>query len=101
MVLTKRLADLLTASRALLALPLASLGLAGAADLLPLASLLLLISWFSDLFDGLLARRGGGEPTWVGDHDLEADALVSLGVLVYLVGAGFLEPAYAAGYLLL
>lgn len=101
MVLTKRLADVLTASRALLALVFAWLGLAGASDLLPLASLLLLISWLSDLFDGLLARRSGAGPTWVGDHDLEADALVSLSVLVYLVGAEFLEPVYAAGYLLL
>lgn len=97
----KRLADLLTASRVLLALIFARLGLAGARDSLALAGFLLLTSWISDLFDGALARQSGAGPTWIGDHDLEADVAVSLGVLMYLVGAGFLEPTYSAAYILL
>jgi cardiolipin synthase len=101
MAYAKSLADLLTASRVLLALIFAWLGFAGARDALVLASFLLLASWISDLLDGPLARQSSASPTWIGDHDLEVDFVVSLGVLMYLVGAGFLEPAYAAVYILL
>jgi cardiolipin synthase len=101
MVLAKQLADLLTASRIVLALMFVWLARGSAAELLPLASILLLTSWVSDLLDGALARRSGGMTSWVGDHDLEVDVLVSLGVLAYLVGADYLEPAFAATYLLL
>jgi hypothetical protein len=101
MVLAKQLADLLTASRIALALTFVWLARGNAAELLPLASFLLLTSWVSDLLDGALARRSGGLTSWVGDHDLEVDVLVSLGVLAYLVGADYLEPTFAAAYLLL
>jgi hypothetical protein len=101
MAYAKRLADLLTASRVLIALIFAWLSLVGARDSLMLAGFLLLTSWTSDLFDGALARQSGAGPTWIGDHDLEVDVAVSLGVLMYLVGAGFLEPTYAAVYILL
>jgi len=101
MAYTKRLADLLTASRVGLALIISWLGLAGTRDSLALVGFLLLTSWISDLFDGALARQSGARPTWIGDHDLEADVAVSLGVLMYLVGTGFLAPIHAAIYLLL
>ena len=101
MILSKRLADLLTSSRFMLALVFAWLGLTRAAELLPVASFLLLASWISDLLDGPLALHGRGETTWIGDHDLEADVFVSLGALAYLVGAGFLALVYTAAYLLL
>ena len=101
MEFAKRLADFLTASRVLIALLLTWLGLAGARDSLALAGFLLLISWISDLFDGALARLSGTGSTWIGDHDLEADVTVSLGVLIYLVGTGFLQPNYAVVYILL
>ena len=101
MVYAKHLADLLTASRVLLALIFAWLGLAGARDSLPLAGFLLLASWITDLLDGPLARQSKAGPTWIGDHDLEADVAVSLGLLVYLVGVEYLEPIYAAVYVLL
>lgn len=101
MTLAKPFADLLSVSRALIAVCLMVLGRAAATVLLPVAALLLLASWISDTLDGPLARRGGGQHTWVGDHDLEIDVLVSLGVLTYLVGAGFLAPTYALAYLAL
>lgn len=97
----KSLADLLTASRVLLALIFAWLGFVGARDLLALASFLLLASWISDFLDGPLARKSDAGPTWIGNHDLEVDVAVSLGVFMYLVGAGFLELTYAAVYVLL
>ena len=101
MILAKRFADLLTASRIMVALVIAWLGLLNADWLLPIACFLLLGSWTSDLLDGILARRSGAEPTWIGDHDLEIDVAVSLGVLIYLIGADFLEPAYVGAYVLL
>lgn len=102
LLLAKRLADVLTAGRALLALVLAALGRPGGEELLPVAALVLLGCWCTDLFDGALARRSGvSEQTWIGSHDLEADVLVSLGLLGYLVGSGYLAPVYALVYLLL
>lgn len=102
MLLAKRLADVLTASRGLFALILALLSWQRDSEALPLAALVLLVSWSTDLFDGALARRSGvAHQTWIGDHDLEADVLVSIGVMVYLVGAGFLAPVYALAYVLL
>ncbi|HSR48057.1 MAG TPA: CDP-alcohol phosphatidyltransferase family protein [Anaerolineales bacterium] len=102
MLLAKRLADALTAGRALLALVLAGLSWPRGEELLPVAALVLLACWCTDLFDGALARRSGiSEQTWIGSHDLEADALVSLGVLAYLVGSGYLALVYAMVYLLL
>ncbi len=101
MAYTKRLADLLTGSRVLFALIFAWLGLTGARESLALAGFIILASWITDLLDGPLARQSRAEPTWIGDHDLEVDATVSVGVLVYLVGVGFLEPAYALAYALL
>ena len=101
MAYAKRLADLLTASRVLIALILAWLGIAGARESLALAGFLLLASWITDLLDGPLARQSEADPTWIGDHDLEIDVLVSLGVLAYLVGTGFLDATYAAVYILL
>jgi phosphatidylglycerophosphate synthase len=98
----KRLADSLTAGRALLALALAVLGLSRAPQALSTAALILLACWCTDLFDGALARRSGlAGHSWIGDHDLEVDVLVSLGVLTYLVGSGFLAPLYGLAYLVL
>jgi hypothetical protein len=63
---------------------------------------MLLACWCTDLFDGALARRSGLTGlTWIGGHDLEVDVLASLGVLIYLVGSGFLSPVYALAYLAL
>lgn len=102
MLIAKRLADALTTGRALLAGILFLLGGLGANHMLPTAALILLACWCTDLFDGALARRSGGAgPTWIGDRDLETDVLVSLGVLVYLLGAGYLAPVYALAYLVL
>lgn len=101
MTIVKRLADLLTASRVAIAAALLWLSRLAAADLLAVAAVLLLTAWITDTLDGPLARRSGGASTWIGDHDLEIDVLVSLGVLAYLAGAGFLSPVFALAYLAL
>ncbi len=85
----RNLADLLTVSRVFLALVLVWLGLSIGHSAMPTAILLVVLSWFTDLLDGPLARRDTiSPPTWVGQHDAEADLSTSLGVAAYLVLTG-------------
>jgi hypothetical protein len=52
------------------------------------------------MFDGSIARRSRIQyHTWIGDHDLEVDMFVSLGLLVYLMGAGFFPWWFGGLYL--
>ncbi|MEW5987248.1 MAG: hypothetical protein AB1791_11480 [Chloroflexota bacterium] len=102
MVIVKQAADFITLARAILAFWLAWLGLNQAADSLPLVVWLMIANWTGDSLDGPLARRSRvSYQTWIGAHDLEVDVLVSLGLLAYLVAAGFLSWAAAGLYLLL
>jgi len=98
----KYLADLLTGTRALLAFWLVWLGLNGGAERLAAASVALIAAWTTDILDGPLARRAPQTTqTWLGDHDLEVDVLVSLGVWSYLTLSGFIAPPLAVAYVLL
>lgn len=102
MIVAKQVADLITLSRALLLVAFAWLGLKHGADALPLAALLLVYSWFSDLLDGSLARRSRVYyHSWLGDHDLEVDMAVSVGVLIYLLASGFVSLPVGIAYTLI
>jgi hypothetical protein len=102
MVLVKRIADLLTLTRLAVAVLFVWIGLAAGPSALAMAAWLLMVAWTADSLDGPLARRAPAvAKTWVGDHDLAFDIMVSLGLLGYLVGAGFIAWPYAAAYLLL
>jgi len=102
MIGVKTLADTLTVSRALLGLLILWSGLTGGREALALAASLLILAWLTDVLDGALARRDrSGRQTWVGEHDLQADMSVSLGVLGYLTFAGFVSPGAGVGYLLI
>jgi len=99
MVQTKTLADMLTGARFLLGLYLVWLGLQRGSNAVPTAALILLVSWATDLLDGPLARRDlRRRQTWIGDHDLEADLAVALGVWVYLALAGLISLWLAVAY---
>ena len=96
---TKTLADALTGVRFLLGLYLIWLGWKKGPEAIVPAALALLAAWATDVLDGPLARRDPrGIHTWIGDHDLEADLAVALGVWVYLTLAGFLSPWLAVAY---
>lgn len=100
-MVTKKIADGLTFLRVLTAAAVVWLGLTKSSNGLKGAVLLLLIAWTSDALDGPLARRSDRQyHSWLGDHDLEVDMVVSLGLLSFMVAAGFVEPwvgvAYAA-----
>ncbi len=102
MPLQKQIADLLTASRVLLALSLPWLGFKKGTAGLSSAVWLVVLSWTSDILDGPLARRSRApRQTWVGDHDLQADMVFAVGLLVYLALAGLWSPLVATVYLLI
>lgn len=102
MLVMKQIADLLTMTRAILALLVAWLGLSHGPDVLMLVTWLVILAWTSDVLDGSLARRSRVQyHTWVGDHDLEVDVFFSAGVLFYLVAAGYVDLGLAVAYLLI
>lgn len=99
MVGIKTLADTLTSARFMLGLYLTYLGWRDGAEAVAPATLTLLVAWATDVLDGPLARRDPrGIHTWIGDHDLEADMTVALGVWIYLALAGFLSAWLAVAY---
>lgn len=101
MLVAKQVADLITMVRALLALFLAWLGLSQGAAGLPLAIWTMIIDWSGDALDGPIARRSRVfYHTWIGDHDLQIDMLISAGLLAYMLSAGFVEVWVAGVYLL-
>jgi cardiolipin synthase len=97
----KHVADLVTFARGLLALGLIWLGWSQGSDGLGLAVYLMLVDWTGDVLDGALARRSPDrDQTWIGDHDLEVDITVSVGLVGYMLLAGYMDWRTAAGYLL-
>jgi hypothetical protein len=97
----KRVADIITWTRALLALALPLLGIFQGAKSLQLVIILLIANWTADSVDGVLARRSKTQyKTWIGDHDLEIDMLISIGTLAYLAITGFVIWQIAAIYML-
>ena len=105
----KKLADLLTASRALIAILIVALSLEGKGAL-PLVILLIILGWTTDILDGRLARRarsdGSAEPssgeyaTWLGEHDFLLDMTMVFASLLYLTASGFIDLQLALGYTL-
>lgn len=90
MLVAKQVADLITFSRGLMAFVLAWLGIQAGAVAFPFVVWIMFADWVGDLLDGSIARRSRSYyHTWIGDHDLEIDMFVSLGLLVYLMGAGY------------
>jgi phosphatidylglycerophosphate synthase len=98
----KRLADGLTLVRVLLSVIMMWVGLTLGRPGLDTVAVLLVLAWATDLLDGPLARRSQCKrQTWIGDHDLEADVFLSLGLLVYLVLAGYALPILGFIYVIL
>lgn len=95
----KQVADAITLARGLIALGLVWLGLARPAQHLSMAVGLMILDWTGDNLDGAFARRAVRPTrTWIGDHDLEIDMLVSVGLLLYLVETGQVNLWLAVGY---
>jgi hypothetical protein len=102
MLVAKQVADLITTTRGLLVFGLPWLGITGGEASLPTAVWLLILNWTGDALDGTLARRSSRQyHTWIGDHDLEVDILVSAGLLFYMFGAGFVDIRLLGAYALI
>lgn len=102
MLVAKQVADLITWGRVGIALLLPWLGWTYGPAALPLAVWLMLLDWTGDSVDGTLARRSRHRyRTWIGDHDLEVDIAVSLGLLFYLTAAGWVTWKVTTLYLIL
>jgi hypothetical protein len=101
-VVAKQLADLVTAVRGLLVFVFPWLGFTQEGKALPWVGFLLVVDWTGDCLDGPLARRSRlRHRTWIGDHDLEVDMVVALGLLFYMLLAGFVDLPVGISYLLL
>src|SRR3989304_1760435 len=93
MLVAKQVADLITFARGMLAFYLAWLGATLSEHGLPIAVWAMIINWTGDSVDGALARHSRRQyHTWIGDHDLQIDMLVSFGLLIYMLLAGYVHP---------
>lgn len=94
-----RLADVLTASRLVIAGAILVLGLIAGPTALGSAFLLTLIAWTTDLFDGVVARWSGTHArTLLARWDLGIDILLVGATLAFVILAGLLHPAIALFY---
>ena len=102
MLVAKQVADLITTARALISVCVVWLGIAQGADGLYLAAWVMIADWAGDMVDGRIARRSRVQyRTWIGDHDLEVDMIVSAGLLGYMLLAGYVNFWLAGVYVLL
>ncbi len=102
MIVAKQVADVITVARGLIAFMLIWLGSTFGSQGLPVAVWLMLADWVGDAIDGPIARRSSRQySTWIGDHDLEFDMTVSVGLLIYMYQSGYLSIWVFVGYLIL
>jgi hypothetical protein len=107
----KRMADWLTASRAVIAVAIASLGFWGR-EALWVVVLLFIAGWTTDVLDGRLARQArrlslvSARPrdrlaklnSWLGEHEFGFDMLMVFSGLVYMAKVGYVSPELAVVY---
>ncbi|NJD59527.1 MAG: hypothetical protein C3F13_01830 [Anaerolineales bacterium] len=92
MLVAKQVADLITLSRGVLAFVLTGLGFLAGSEALPLAAGLMILDWCGDILDGPIARRSRVYyHSWIGDHDLQIDMTVAVGLLLYMLAAGYVS----------
>jgi cardiolipin synthase len=102
MLVAKQVADFFTFVRVLLSPILVLIGILEGSEGLPLAIGALIASWTSDALDGPIARRSRVKyHTWLGDHDLEVDIAVSIGLIIYMLLADFVDLQIVGVYILL
>jgi hypothetical protein len=103
----QRIADLLTASRAIFGAIIILLGLGGK-EALSLVVLLIIAGWTTDILDGRFARSAKANSTsdsatiknsWISEHDFTFDMILVLSSLIYLTTVGFVWAPYSFVYL--
>lgn len=93
----RRVPDLLTLSRGLVAAAIFSLGFVGERAL-EAVILLTILGWTTDIFDGRLARKYNKPPTWIGEQEFTFDMAMVFAGLCYFVLAGFINVWLALIY---
>ena len=102
MIVAKQVADLITTARVLMGFGMTWLGLTQGPAGMPLVVWLLIADWTGDSLDGSIARRSRVQyRTWIGDHDLQVDMAVSVGLLIYLLASGFVSVWLAVVYIII
>ncbi|MFH1149174.1 MAG: CDP-alcohol phosphatidyltransferase family protein [Actinomycetota bacterium] len=97
----KRVADMLTASRLVIALAVITVGLLFGREAAGIVLMLILIGWTTDVADGQLARSlETPVQSRIGDNDLAVDLVLDLAGYIYFIACGFLAPVWSLGYLL-
>ncbi|MFA9403085.1 MAG: hypothetical protein ACERKY_08470 [Anaerolineales bacterium] len=101
-MVAKQVADLLSFTRGLLLIIFPWLAMTGGQESLSLAVMLLIANWTGDVFDGALARRSHIHyDSWIGDHDLEIDMVVALGLLIFTIATGYVQLTVGVIYILI
>ena len=95
----KRVPDLLTLSRGVIAVAVLSLGFLGRAAL-EAVIVLTMIGWTTDIFDGRLARKLNKPPTWVGEQEFTFDMMMVFSALCYLTMSDFVPLLPALVYVM-
>ena len=103
--MVKRIPDVLTLSRGLIAAAIVVLGFAErfqllAGSALPTVLLLTMLGWTTDILDGRLARRYNKPPTWVGEKEFAFDMVMVFSGLCYLVLSRFIPFVPAIIYVM-
>ncbi len=95
----KTVADILTATRLLLATFILLLGLFVGQEALGTVMMVQLLAWTTDILDGPMARRDASrKSTWWDDKDFPVDALLVLSLFLYLTVSGFIQHWFAIIY---
>jgi len=98
----KRIADLLTASRLVLAVMVMVLMSTSGRGALETVLVLVLIGWTTDVFDGRLARSlETPSRTWIGDNDLAVDLVLDVAGFIFFIACGFVPVVISLVYLLI
>jgi phosphatidylserine synthase len=95
----KRVPDLLTFSRGVIALAIFSLGFAGK-EALEAVIVLTMIGWTTDMLDGRLARKYSKASTWIGEREFTFDMMMVFSALCYLTMAEFVPLSIALPYVM-
>jgi hypothetical protein len=86
----KRVPDLLTLLRGVIAIAIFTLGFVGK-EALEAVVLLTMIGWTTDIFDGRIARKYNKPPTWVGEQEFTFDMMMVFSALCYLTMADYVS----------
>ena len=102
MIVAKQVADFITSFRLLIAIILVWVGIEKGASGIALVAWIMIVDWLGDMFDGRIARSSSKKyQTWIGDHDLEVDMVVSLGLFIFILQIEKVDPWLGLGYLLI